>query len=82
MAAVSLLVLLVLGVFLPGSLAIKCYSCASLYGGECDDNWFDPNHYNVRVLDCATREFDACWYGWGKARGKKTYIFLHLQMFQ
>ena len=73
MYAVSLMVLVMLGALIRGSSAIRCYSCLSNDGYECDDHTFDPK---TRVIGCATREFNACWILRGHAYCKMTYIFL------
>jgi len=68
MYLVSGLVLVMVGALIQGCSGIKCYSCTSEYGLECDDHTFDRR---TKIINCATQEFDACWVGKGYAYCKK-----------
>lgn len=63
MSVVSPLVLLMLGALIHGSSALRCYSCASDYGGACDD----PLDTSTTTKgDCGDGTVYACYKEKGK----------------
>ena len=75
MFAVSTIVLVMLGVFIQSSDAIRCYICATPYRSYCDDQLEDGlQNGNVNQKECLAK-YDACLTAQGGGWGKNNKIF-------
>jgi len=73
MSAVSAaLVLVILGMSVNCSGAIRCYTCGSDFGGLCDDP-LDTGRIPVKVCP---PNYSACWRGrgWGDSKNCKNFL--------
>ena len=81
----ALQALVILGAFIHGACAIRCWTCASEYGRYCDDP-IDPDYarrhgyegpYFPRKANCLPTQ-NACWKGKGKATSPSENINIFL----